>query len=813
MLVNQDINRNAPAASTAVAQANSYRSSTPSATHQQETVDLSAAGSGTEVYSRVLPQQSGPIPLTCTDKQTSQVPEYASLRNGSIITCTSAASSVVSNTNVTSPPTPLNGEVSSDSGIGGSATPTPGSQAEMPSSSAENPGTDVNRSKTAASVIDNKTVTKEPVSVIAKTPLQEKSKVSAHIPASGSHQSTESKPESPAQACESGIGKDDNTDIDKDSATQEKERTVRTASEESLERCNPVLTSSTGDVTSAPREPACDIVLSSIGGSSVSKPSDEGLSVPSPSSGSKDSVSPVRSPKSGNLKRTKKVDSILENLVESGAKKLGGGSIGTVVVEQPPQTVLVAAAASVIVSPVAASEDSGSGLGQDVRTPSPGPQQKQQVSGQHKSPVHEEDAVSPTSGGGDDSENGKPRRKRKLDKPIRVSKVLGEGEGEGEADGDGEGEKETKVDGDAVGKNESKKLEDGPVTDKSSETKEVTVVEGTTTTINVEQEACTKPIEAVTVDVVSSQDLMEKQEPSRRRRSSESSAASPSSAWPAGAQRTRRKSASDQQEDNGFKSAGDLLSVLVSNQHDKNTVADSKPEVKNAFIEVETELEKMFAGIVEPEECVDPLKLDTASPIPMEVSPSSKALENLTNLDPAVSAEPKLASGLKSRGRPKGSRNGARRSSESIFGQSSADSTPKKKKKKQSKRSADDSVSSNLLQKKAKRTKLFQAENGNDSPVPRKKGIIKGENVCRDGTLQFISVYDSNSNTSSSRSRGPMVHIEGPRDSPYLVSVVNIPLRGEDEDGGERGGNKKQPGSAGRRKTPSYHNDLDYRGE
>jgi len=43
MLVNQDINRNA--ASAAAAQANSYRSPTPSATHQQETVDLSAAGS------------------------------------------------------------------------------------------------------------------------------------------------------------------------------------------------------------------------------------------------------------------------------------------------------------------------------------------------------------------------------------------------------------------------------------------------------------------------------------------------------------------------------------------------------------------------------------------------------------------------------------------------------------------------------------------------------------------------------------------------------------------------------------------------
>jgi hypothetical protein len=231
--------------------------------------------------------------------------------------------------------------------------------------------------------------------------------------------------------------------------------------------------------------------------------------------------------------------------------------------------------------------------------------------------------------------------------------------------------------------------------------------------------------------------------------------------------------------------------------------------VKNAFIEVETELEKMFAGIVEPEECVDPLKLDTASPVPMDVSPSSKTLDSLTNID-STSVEPKPASGLKSRGRPKGSRNGGRRSSESIFGTASTDSTPKKKK--QGKRSADEPLSSSLLQKKAKRTKLFQGESVNDGPVSRKKAIIKGEATCRDGPMQSMSVYDSSSNTSSSRSRGPMVHIEGPKDNPYHVSVVNAPFRGEDEDGGERGGSKKQPGNAIRRKNPSYHNDLDYRG-
>lgn len=797
MLVNQDINRNAAAASAAMAQANSYRASTPSATHQQETVDLSSAGSGAEVYSRLPPQQSGPIPLTRTDKQSPQV----SLRNGSIITSTSSASSAVSNTNVTSPLTPLNGEVSSDSAVGSSATSTPSSQPEIPSSSAATPSTDIN-TKTVAPVADSKTV-----SVIAQTPPREKSKVSPHIPATGLHQSVEGKPESCAEECESGAAKGDSIETDKDSSSQVKERSVKPASEENLERCNPVIMSGTTDVAPAPREPASNIVSLSSSGSFVSKQSDDGLSVPSPSPGSKDSVSPVRSPKSGNPKRMKKVDSILENLVESGTKKLGGGSMGTAVVELPPQTpnaTTVVVPASVIVSPVGTSEDSGSGLGRDARTPSPGAQQKQQPANRHKSPVpvREEDAVSPTSGGGDDSENGKPRRKRKLDKPVRVSKVSGEGEGEGE--------KETGFDEDIKGKDESQKLE-GPAADENSETKEAAAVECAASTKDVEQDASTKPIEAVTVDAVSNQDLMEKQEPSRRRRSSESSAVSPSSAWPTAGQRTRRKSASDQQEDNGSSNAGDLLSVLVSNQHDKNTMGDSKPEVKNAFIEVETELEKMFAGIVEPEECVDPLKLDTASPIPMEVSPASKALDSLTSIDSAASVGPKPASGLKSRGRPKGSRNGARRSSESIFGPSSTDSTPKKKKKKQSKRSADDSLS--LLQKKIKRTKLFQGENGDDSPVPRKKGLIKGESMCRDGPLQSVSVYDSSSNTSSSRSRGPMIHIEGPRDNPYHVSVVNAPFRGEDEDGGERGGSKKQSGTANRRKTPSYHNDLDYRGE
>ncbi|KAJ9600820.1 hypothetical protein L9F63_001032, partial [Diploptera punctata] len=784
MLVNQDINRNA-----AAAQANSFRASTPSASIQQETVDLSPAGSS-DAYSRMLPQQSGPISLTRTDKPP-QVAEQLSLRNGSIITSTSA----VSNSNVTSPPTPLNGEVSSDSGIGTSATPTPSSIVEIPSSSA----TDVNKMKPVVTAVDSKVMAKETVSVIAQTPPREKL-----VPATSSPQQiSESKTEVTAKDSDLIEKRDIILEPDKNLITQEKEVSIKP--EENVERCNPVIIASATEVSQVPKESASNVVSSSNTAGSITKQPEDALSVPLPSPGSKDSTSPVRSPKSGNLKR-KKIESILGNLVESGAKIFGQGpasppapvttsvsSSSTTVVEQtsqiPTTTSVVVAPASVIVSPVAVSEDSSSGHGQETRTPSPGAQQK------HKSPVtiREEDAVSPTSGTGDDSD-GKPRRKRKLDKPIRVSKVPGEGETE----------KDAGTDNDVAG-NDDQKSEESPPVEENSELKE-TVVECPSSTTNVDQDMPTKPIESVTVEVVSSQDVS-KQETVRRRRSSDSSAASPpSSGWPAPSQRTRRKSASDQQEDNSSSNGGDLLSFL-SDQNDKNSVGDSKPEVKNAFIEVETELEKMFAGIVEPEteECVDPLKLDPSSPIPMEVSPTTKALDSLANID-STNSEAKPSSGIKSRGRPKGSRNGARRSSESIFGPSSTESTPKKKKKKQAKRIADDSPSSS--QKKVKRTKLFHGENGNDSPVPRKKGIIKGEAPC---PLQ--SLYDSSSNTSSSRSRGPVIHIEGPRDNPYHVSVINAPSRGEDEDGGDRGGSKKQSSSVVRRKNTSIHNDLDYRGK
>nr|CAD7592866.1 unnamed protein product [Timema genevievae] len=68
----------------------------------------------------------------------------------------------------------------------------------------------------------------------------------------------------------------------------------------------------------------------------------------------------------------------------------------------------------------------------------------------------------------------------------------------------------------------------------------------------------------------------------------------------------------------------------------------------------------------------------------------------------------------------------------------------------------------------------------------------------------------ASSSCDSSRFRGPMVHVEGPRDSPYRVTVINGLSRWEDEEAGDRGGSKKQLPTGGRRKNASLH-DLEYR--
>ncbi|XP_067006189.2 uncharacterized protein CG5098 isoform X2 [Anabrus simplex] len=791
MLVNQEMNRT-PAA--AAAQAGSYRGQTPAAAHQQESVDLSPASG--EAYQR-MPQQSVPIPLTRTDK----LPEHSTIRNGSII----ASSASVSSTNVTSPPTPLNGEVSSDSGIGSSSgtVPIPGSLPD--NSSSVTSDRDILKPKSA--VESKSPVSKETVSVIAQTPPREKPKCAPQVVttvASSSSSSSSSTSPSPSPLnSENKVEKkndvpslapsDSRLDSSKPSPTPGRVTPVppaRPPSVESQERSNPIIRTSAVEQSSVSVESTSVPASSSA---SLVRQSEDSLSIPSPTQSTpKDSTSPVRSPKSGSLKRTKKVDSILENLVESGSKKLGSVNSGTEQPLQTPVSTVVVAPASVIVSPAVTNEDSSSGFGRDVRTPSPAlspPKSSSVVTPVHKSPttVREEDVVSPTFSN-DDVENGKPRRKRKLDKPIRVSKTSS----------DAEGTKSSNLDDSNISEESHKHQEaELPV-----EIKDISVVNAISE--NKVEQPTEKSVENLADDLSSNTTGVEKTEKNRRRTSSEGS--SPSQSPKPANQRIRRKSASDQQDD-----ADALLSALVSDQLDKSI--EPKPEVKNAFIEVETELEKMFAGIVETDENIDPHKVeDTSSPISMEVSPTTKALETLTTLG-SVSLETKPASSIK-RGRPKGSRNGKRRSSESIFGPSSTDSTPKKKKKQQ-KRPFDDSPGTSQL-KKVKRSKLFQGENSSnsrDSPILKKKGSLKSEAAFSRDQAQGTVSYDSGSNTSSSRSRGPVIHVEGPKENPYYVTVINAPSRGEDEEGNEKGGTKKQTSGTARRKNAGYPSDLEYRGK
>ncbi|CAG2062352.1 unnamed protein product, partial [Timema podura] len=392
------------------------------------------------------------------------------------------------------------------------------------------------------------------------------------------------------------------------------------------------------------------------GVSSICRYPEDNLSVPSPSM-----TSPVQSPKSGSIKRVKKVDSILESLVESGGAKLFALTPESTAVVTP-------VAASVIVSPATANEDSGSW--RDSGPPSP-------ALSRPKSPgaVREEDVVSPSF-----SEDGKPRRKRKLDTPVRVSKTASDTEIDKPED------KETIVKPDDA--EDCVIIEKEPDDRKQDEEEEDEDEEDEGPSLPTTAE----PVSARGMDTVCREIITSSSKPDmvRRRRSSDSSTFLPHVTTPVPNQKTRRKSESDQQLDE----PESLLCNLVSEAGNKGgTLAK---EDSKTFIEVETELEKMFAGIeetkIDTEE--DPLKLE-----PEGAPPNMKLTE--TPVD-----KPSLSGSLK-RVRTRASKPGSRRLSETIFGSSSTETTPRKKKKRQLKMSPEDSPGS-AQTKKSKKSKLFQ---------------------------------------------------------------------------------------------------------
>ncbi|XP_039290664.1 uncharacterized protein CG5098 [Nilaparvata lugens] len=177
--------------------------------------------------------------------------------------------------------------------------------------------------------------------------------------------------------------------------------------------------------------------------------------------------------------------------------------------------------------------------------------------------------------------------------------------------------------------------------------------------------------------------------------------------------------------------------VVISDSEDEgNATKDStsspvvktekvKDEPDSMFTEVESELEKMFAGIVEPGSEGDLLAV------------KEETGEGEGEKKPETKPD-------KRRGRPKGAL--SRRSSDTSF--SGVESSAKKRKGKES------------VDKKG--AKKVRVEVGSDAKKGRGTGSLSAADV--------------------GKSRGPVVHVEGSRDNPTSVMVVNGGSRALDDD-------------------------------
>ncbi|GAB1862661.1 Retinoic acid-induced protein 1 [Camponotus japonicus] len=441
----------------------------------------------------------------------------------------------------------------------------------------------------------------------------------------------------------------------------------------------------------------------------------------------------VRSPKNLPKRGKKGVDSLLEKLGD-GNKKLGSSeNIG-----------------SVIVTPIEEKDTSS------VKSMSPERQKS-------KSPNREDEVVSPAFSNDDSNDNTKQRRKRKLEKPVRLSK-----------------DSKTEV--------EDMELEPTEPTESRiiDSVSEEAASSAPTTDVKTEEQIARGAEERISDKTIvdeNAEEISEENQPIRRRRSSDDTAIS-NLTNPAN-QRVRRKSSDD---------ASSELSKVTSPKTANNTTTSTT----NAFVEVESELAKMFAGIVEADSDVknEESKAELAS---AEIQGDSDAakIEGLENsilsmttdsqnaqnnpIDVSSTVDTKLSGKKGKKNKTQGKRK-ISRSSENIFGTAS-DSLPKETKKR---RISKGSKKQDQISKKAKK------------------------NTKVDGLREMA--YDSGSNASSIRSRGPVVHVEGPRDSPLSIQVVNAPREEEEEKTKEK---RKSVGNGNgsRSKRLSHQNDLDYRGK
>lgn len=472
-------------------------------------------------------------------------------------------------------------------------------------------------------------------------------------------------------------------------------------------------------------------------------------------------------PSSKNIKKpSKRVDSILERLnTTSGSEKTA-------------QSVIVTTASS------SHDENSNSSQGTTTITSLPTP-----------TPVREEDVVSPTSNE-DSLDSNKSRRKRKPSKTVKVAK-------DDEASLNPETEQVT------------------PSTEIVPEETSVTAL------LDSETNKCSETVTTNSEPV--------KMSPVRRRSSSEPPSSPPSSS------KTRRKTVSESETIDNIAAMVAATEVpvipcttikehaqtpidlvdepqedipnpkpisVITRDQSSNCSVDSvnsssndvipmneesieKVDVPEApiqiitpaqkkgdsqcFVAVEDELEKMFAGIGDSE-------LDTPQTDPLAVASSSSTQNTIESVSSTSNDVSNAA--LKSthkRGRPKGSKNSSRRPSES----NSTESTPRKK------------------HKVSKRREESEESPSKKQPIKMKKGKknqTKPQSSIKPDVVKDVYSYDSGSNASSSKSKGPFIQIKGPRDSPISVSIVNAPC------------NEDDPEKVSKQvKNKKFHDDSEYR--
>lgn len=237
--------------------------------------------------------------------------------------------------------------------------------------------------------------------------------------------------------------------------------------------------------------------------------------------------------------------------------------------------------------------------------------------------------------------------------------------------------------------------------------------------------------------------------------------------------------------------------ITSSISSSSTTMTPAQKKATNThFVEVENKLEEMFAGI---EDVNDPIKNDVL------VLDDSKFDDSLSKMDDSLVSkceqEP-LKDEIK-QDEPVCSQ-----AQENITVSSTTEGNRKKpispkkaKRKAPSSRRSSDTTSLETTPKKKKTVKKSKSDiKPAKSKTKSKKGMVPAQKTltAKVETVKDVYAYDSGSNASSSKSRGPYISIRGPRDSPLSVNVINTPIN---EDDGDRKTSKSK----------KFHDDSEYR--